>query len=162
MEGIVIFNTEWGWCGVAATEAGVSRVILPQPTRIAALRLVESERAGNVPLAEAAAEQLGEYIQRRSREFTVPVDISALPAFTRRVLAACATVPWGTTLSYGELAAEVGSPQAARAVGQAMGRNPVPLLIPCHRVIRGDGELGGFGAGVAMKRRLLALEGIVL
>jgi len=159
IDGLVVFPTTWGWCGVAATATGVSRVILPQPTRQPVWRLLAGESGRNAELAEVAAQQLRQYFQRRRRHFTVPVDISALPAFSRRLLAACATIPWGDTRSYGQLAAQVGLPGAARAVGQALGRNPVPILIPCHRVIRADGSLGGFGAGLEMKRRLLELEG---
>ena len=162
IEGTAVFCTEWGWCAVAATDGGVSSVTLPQPKRATALVLIRREPAGNAALAETAAAELGQYFRRRRRQFTVPLDISALPAFTRRVLAACAAIPWGTVLSYGQLAAQVGSPHAARAVGQAMGRNPVPILIPCHRVVRSDGTLGGYGGGLAVKRQLLALEGISL
>ena len=161
-DGTVIFRTSWGWCGVTATAVGVRQVILPQPNRLAALQCLGNKLPGNAPLAEAAAQQLQEYFQQRRRKFTVPVDISTLPTFTQRVLAGCAAIPWGTTRTYGQLAAQVGRPGAARAVGQALGRNPVPILIPCHRVIRADGGLGGFGAGLEMKRRLLELEGITL
>ena len=137
-------------------------MVLPQPTRLAALRSIQGELAENVPLAETAAQELREYFQQRRREFTVSVDISALPAFTRRTLVACATIPWGAVVSYGQLAAQIGAPRAARAVGQAMGRNPVPILIPCHRVIAAEGSLGGYGAGLALKKRLLQLEGVAL
>ena len=145
-----------------ATEAAVTRVILPQPSREAVVCLLADQPAAAGQMAQAAAEQLAEYFQQRRRQLTVPVDISSLSAFGRRVLAACATIPWGATRTYGELAAQVGCPRGARAVGQALGRNPVPILIPCHRVISTDGTLGGFGAGLAMKSRLLGLEGVVL
>jgi len=75
---------------------------------------------------------------------------------------ACARVPYGTTASYADLARAVRSPRAARAVGQALGANPLPILIPCHRILASDGSLGGYGGGLAMKRGLLALEGISL
>ena len=162
IQGTIVFHTSWGWCALAATEAGISSVILPQPNRLAALRAIEGEPAGNAPLAETAAQELREYFQQQRREFTVPVDISALPAFTRRTLVACATIPWGAVVSYGQLAARIGSPRAARAVGQAMGRNPVPILIPCHRVIAANGSLGGYGGGLGLKTRLLRLEGVVV
>jgi len=147
---------------VAATATAVSGVVLPQPTREAAGEQMESVVTGGPRLAKLAAAELAEYFAGQRREFSVPVDLSGLPSFTQRVLAACATIPWGTTQAYGQLAAEVGSPQAARAVGQALGRNPVPILVPCHRVICADGSLGGFGAGLMMKRRLLELEGLAL
>jgi methylated-DNA-[protein]-cysteine S-methyltransferase len=87
------------------------------------------------------------------------VDWSAVGGFTRQVLEACATVPFGQTVSYGDLARAVGSPRAARAVGQALGRNRMPLIVPCHRVLAAGGGLGGFGGGLEMKQRLLKLEG---
>lgn len=124
------------------------------------MRQMESVPAGGPQLAELAAIELQQYFEDQRREFSAPVDLSGLPSFTQRVLAACAAIPWGTTRTYGQLAAEIGSVQAARAVGQALGRNPVPILIPCHRVICADGSLGGFGAGLEIKRRLLEWENI--
>ena len=99
-----------------------------------------------------------------------PFDLSDRPAWDRRVLAAVADIPWGRTASYGEIARRVGSPRAARAVGGAVGRNPISLLIPCHRVIAADGGIGGYGGDwwgsreerLAMKRSLLAREGVAM
>ena len=85
------------------------------------------------------------------------VDLAGLPGFTRRVLGAARAIPAGTTITYGELARRAGSPRACRATGQAMARNPVPLVIPCHRVVAASGR-GGYAGGPAMKARLLALE----
>jgi methylated-DNA-[protein]-cysteine S-methyltransferase len=109
-------------------------------------------------MARRALKEITEYLGGERREFATPVDWRGWPAFTRQVLETCARVPYGTTVSYGELARRVGSPRAARAVGQALGRNPVPLIVPCHRVVRADGGLGGFGGGPALKGRLLELE----
>jgi methylated-DNA-[protein]-cysteine S-methyltransferase len=111
------------------------------------------------PLDRETARQLREYFAGARRAFDLPV-AAALPPFTGRVLAAVERIPFGTTRSYGEVAATVGSPRAARAVGQAVGSNPLPLLIPCHRVLAAHGRLGGFGGGLAWKRFLLELEGI--
>ncbi len=104
--------------------------------------------------------QLRDYFDGRSVEFDVPVDFSPLSPFQRKVLSACAEIGYGRTMTYGQLARRIGSPHAARAVGGALARNPIPLVIPCHRVIAGDGSLGGFSApqGVTLKRRLLDLE----
>jgi methylated-DNA-[protein]-cysteine S-methyltransferase len=88
-----------------------------------------------------------------------PVDLAGLPAFRRRVLTALRKVGRGQTISYGALAARVGSPGAARAVGSACANNPVPLWVPCHRVLACGGKLGGFSGGLDVKRVLLALEG---
>ena len=84
--------------------------------------------------------------------------LSGLPEFTRQVLQATRRIPYGKLRTYGEIAREIGRPKAARAVGQALKRNPIPLLIPCHRVVGAKGNLGGFSAGIAWKMQLLALE----
>ena len=89
-----------------------------------------------------------------------PVDLAGLPAFRRRVLVALRKVGWGERTSYGELATRIGSPGAARAIGNACGGNPVPLWVPCHRVLASGGKLGGFSGGLDVKRALLRLEGI--
>ena len=92
----------------------------------------------------------------------VELDLKEMTSFQQRVLGKCREISYGRTLSYGELARRVGSPRAARAVGSVMGKNPVPLVVPCHRVIGGEGNLGGYSApqGIAMKHRLLKLEGV--
>ena len=111
------------------------------------------------PLDLEARRQLVDYFAGRRREFDLPV-APDLPRFTGAVLGAVARIPYGATRSYGEIAAAVGSPKAARAVGQAVGSNPLPLLIPCHRVLAAQGKIGGFGGGLPWKRFLLGLEGI--
>src|SRR4051812_34124875 len=102
--------------------------------------------AGEAALVEAARE-LSEYFAGTRRAFSVPLDLSGATAFDRRVLAAIAAIPYGETRTYGQLARELGNAGASRAVGHGCGRNPVPLLIACHRVVRADGGLAGFGAG---------------
>ncbi len=104
--------------------------------------------------------QLRDYFAGRRVAFDVDVDLTGLTSFQQRVLEACARVDYGERVSYGELARRVGRPNAARAVGGALARNPVPLAVPCHRVVAGDGSLGGFSAeqGLALKRKLLELE----
>lgn len=112
------------------------------------------------PLLDAAEAQLHEYFARTRRTFDLPLDPRGT-AFELRVWAALRTIPYGETRSYGAIAA-IGNPQAARAVGMANHRNPLPILIPCHRVIGAYGSLTGYAGGLAAKRRLLALEGITL
>ncbi|MFH1888207.1 MAG: MGMT family protein [Pseudomonadota bacterium] len=86
------------------------------------------------------------------------LDLSGVSPLARKVLAACSKIPWGQTASYGELAGRIGRPKAARFVGTALSQNPFPVFIPCHRVVRRDGSLGGFGGGVDLKERMLRLE----
>ena len=103
-------------------------------------------------------EQLDGYFAGRRQRFDLPLAPSGT-AFQRKVLAALQAIPYGETRSYKEVAAAIGKPRAVRAVGAANGRNPIPIIIPCHRVIGSDGSLTGFGGGLAAKRALLALEG---
>ena len=111
------------------------------------------------PLAREAARQLGEYFRGTRTAFDLPYRLD-LTGFTAEILHAVARIPSGMTLSYGEVAAIVGRPRAARAAGQAVGANPLPLLIPCHRVLAARDHLGGFGCGLDVKRALLRLEDI--
>ncbi len=106
---------------------------------------------------EHAREELGEYLGGRRTFFTVPMDLE-VPAFQAKVLAAADRVPFGEVASYAELAQRIGHPRAARAVGNALGANPVPIFLPCHRIVRGDGTWGHYAFGPALKTRLLALE----
>ena len=109
-------------------------------------------------LAEQAREELSEYFQGRRVFFSVPVDLSGCPVFQRQVLEETDRIPFGETRSYSEVARRIGHGRASRAVGTALGRNPIPFIVPCHRVLRGDGTLGGYGFGLPMKNRLLHLE----
>lgn len=103
--------------------------------------------------------QLDEYFARRRRTFTVPVDLRLTRGFRRQVLEATARIAYGTTASYGQVAAAAGSPRAVRAAGTALATNPVPILVPCHRILRSEGALGGYIGGPDAKRTLLDLEG---
>jgi methylated-DNA-[protein]-cysteine S-methyltransferase len=129
-----------------------SRILLkfgdPQGTNV-----VEEE----TDLHREAFRQLAEYFQGMRRSFQLPLDLDGSP-FQLKVWSALLEIPYGETRSYGEVAASVGVPRAARAVGQANGRNPLPIVVPCHRVIAADGSLGGFGSGLDIKRMLLELE----
>ncbi|WP_406001523.1 methylated-DNA--[protein]-cysteine S-methyltransferase [Streptomyces sp. NBC_00829] len=119
-----------------------------------------AERADGL-LAEAIR-QLEAYFAGGLREFDLPLDWSLSGGFNRQVLRELAEgVPYGAVVGYGDLAARVGQPGAAQAVGTAMGSNPLPVVVPCHRVVETDGGLGGFGGGLETKRKLLALEGVL-
>ncbi|MET9110483.1 methylated-DNA--[protein]-cysteine S-methyltransferase [Streptomyces zhihengii] len=127
-----------------------------------------AERLGAEPVAETGVRlaepirQLRAYFGGGLKEFDLPLDWSLSGGFNREVLRELlAGVPYGTVVGYGDLAARVGQPGAAQAVGAAMGSNPIPVVVPCHRVVETDGGLGGFGGGLETKRRLLALEGVL-
>ncbi|MFF4184232.1 methylated-DNA--[protein]-cysteine S-methyltransferase [Streptomyces sp. NPDC001691] len=111
---------------------------------------------------EEPIRQIESYFAGGLREFTLPLDWSLSSGFNRQVLRELAAgVPYGAVVGYGDLARRVGQPTAAQAVGAAMGSNPLPVVVPCHRVVESGGGLGGFGGGLETKRRLLALEGVL-
>jgi methylated-DNA-[protein]-cysteine S-methyltransferase len=108
---------------------------------------------------QRAIVELEAYFQGQLSQFTVPIDLRSVTDFTRRVLLATRSIPFGQLKTYGDIASVIRSPLAARAVGGALGRNPIPIIVPCHRVIAHGGKLGGFTGGLAKKRALLAIEG---
>jgi methylated-DNA-[protein]-cysteine S-methyltransferase len=114
---------------------------------------------GTAEVLRAAADQLEEYFSGKRTRFDLPVDLDGTP-FQKEVWLALADIPYGETVSYAELANMVGRPNAYRAVGQANGANPVPIVLPCHRVVASGGGIGGYGGGLDLKRRLLAIEGV--
>lgn len=125
------------------------------------LRFIVDEIGADLPpVTGLVAEEVQAYFAGSLRAFSIPVDLSGASAFTRMVLEATATIPYGTTTSYGDIARMIGMPGATQAVGNALGANPVPIVIPCHRVIRSDGSMGWFTGGPQVKRALLRLEGI--
>jgi methylated-DNA-[protein]-cysteine S-methyltransferase len=109
-----------------------------------------------------AAEELEEYFRGRRSAFDVPLDWGAMPPFRRAVLEATASVPFGHVDTYAGIARRIGQPKATRAVGNALGHNPIPVIVPCHRIIRSDASLGGYTGGLDIKERLLELEGVTL
>ncbi|OEV13485.1 methylated-DNA--[protein]-cysteine S-methyltransferase [Streptomyces nanshensis] len=120
------------------------------------------EASAAASVLEHAATELSSYFAGGLREFTVPLDWSLSGGFNERVLRELlASVPYGVTAGYQDLADRVGEPGAARAVGMAMGSNPLPVVVPCHRIVESRGGLGGFGGGLETKRTLLALEGLL-
>ncbi|HEU5393174.1 MAG TPA: methylated-DNA--[protein]-cysteine S-methyltransferase [Candidatus Methylomirabilis sp.] len=141
---------------ITATEMGLTGIhLLPEAAPTPAVT------GSGRRWAERAAAELREYLAGERAFFDVPWDLRALPAFSRRVLEVTARIPFGDVRTYAEIARAIGAPRASRAVGNALGSNPVPLVIPCHRVIRGDGTTGGYGLGPDLKPRLLALEASV-
>ena len=150
---------------VAATDRGVVRVayidehvgreeVLEDLARRVSPRVLEAPAR-----LDDARRQLDDYFGGRRAEFDLPVDLSLVAPFTDRVLTRTAAIPPGQVLTYGEVATEIGHARAARAVGNALGSNPIPIVVPCHRVVRSGGGLGGYTGGVHRKKHLLGLEG---
>ena len=125
---------------------------------IRAERLEKPATAAARRLAERAREELSEYFEGKRAFFSVPVDLSEAPEFQRKVLAAARRIPFGEVRPYAWVAQRIGHPRAVRAVGTALGRNPVPFIVPCHRVLQTGGGLGGYLFGTDVKSRLLSLE----
>lgn len=159
------FETPFGSTYAALTGAGLARVSWRESEPTAFVRGLEASFAGRPVVHDRrgvaeAGRQLNEYFAGRRTRFELPLDLRSVSDFDRRVLAVVREIPSGGVLTYADVAHRIGNPSAARAVGNAVGRNPVPIVVPCHRVIRSDGSLGGYsGGGVGFKRRLLALEG---
>ncbi|GED87655.1 methylated-DNA--[protein]-cysteine S-methyltransferase [Streptomyces sp. 6-11-2] len=130
--------------------------------RLASRLGTEPVEAPDSPLLAEAIRQVRAYFAGERQDFELPLDWSLISGFNRQVLRELASgVPYGTVVGYGDLADRVGQPGAAQAVGAAMGANPLPVVVPCHRVVESDGGIGGFGGGLEVKRRLLALEGVL-
>lgn len=162
------FDTAFGVCGVRWRETGVTRLALPQSDAIKTeerLRPDGRQRADDAspPLAIARlVAEIQRYFMGEEIDFSaVAVDVQERNDFERGIYAAARAVGFGYTVTYGELARRAGAPGLTRETGQALGRNPVPLIVPCHRIVAANGKLGGFSApgGNATKERMLALEG---
>ena len=161
-----IFETESGWVGIVASERGVCHVTLPQPSPDQCV----AELGADLDAADSSPERLAALRRKVQRYFTgervdfddVPLDVDDAGPFLKAAWQATRSIPWGETRSYQWIATQAGRPRAPRAAGQAMARNRVPIIVPCHRVIASDGTLGGYGSGASglpLKRRLLAMEG---
>jgi methylated-DNA-[protein]-cysteine S-methyltransferase len=158
-----IFNTTWGYFGLVADKKGAIRTILPCPNRktvekclLAGLNNPQFDKNLLKPLQK----QIIAYFAGKPARFDASIVLDGLSPFARKVLDACRKIPASKTVSYSQLAGMIGKPRASRAVGSALARNPIPLIIPCHRVVHSDGSLGNFSAfgGTSTKKKLLALE----
>lgn len=162
--GVTVCQTAYGWVGVAWSDRGLVALTLPEASEVAALSRLpagSAQRPAATPGLDIAilCEKLQAYFERDVVDMDEPLDSTIGTQFQRRVWAITRDIPRGQTRTYSQIARQAGSPRAARAVGQSMARNPWPIVVPCHRVLGSDGSLTGFGGGVAMKRRMLQLEG---
>lgn len=167
--GFALFETAIGPCGIAWDGRGTIRAVQLPSTSAPATgtrlrrRCPEAVEAVPPPAVQDAIDRITALLRGEPRDLSgIPLDMADLPPFHRRVYEVARTIPPGATLTYGAVAARLGEPpMAARDVGEALGANPFPLLVPCHRVTAADGRLGGFSApgGAATKRRLLRIEG---
>lgn len=162
MLSFAIYETDWGSFGCVVHGDRLVATYLPASHRFILARIREEwpeavEKKNLLPRLRKSVEA---YFSGRAASFDVQLDLSHRTPFHRRVLQTCHRIPYGETASYGDLARAAGRPQAARAAGQAMAFNPIPLVVPCHRVLRSDGAVGGFTSpgGPKTKRRMLRLE----
>jgi methylated-DNA-[protein]-cysteine S-methyltransferase len=159
-----VFKTAWGHFGLLCSADSLRRTVLPLPNRAAArdALLADGDAPFEKDLARDLQDRIVAYFEGETGDFSTDpaVDLPGCAPFARNVLTACRQIPFGQTTSYAQLAAQAGRAQAARVVGTTMARNPVPLIVPCHRVVRSDGRLGGFSAfgGTNTKQRLLLHE----
>jgi methylated-DNA-[protein]-cysteine S-methyltransferase len=149
---LVLAATPAGLVSVAFTDGEIDAA-LERLARIVSPRVLRSARRLDEPRRE-----LDEYFAGRRRTFDLQLDRHLTRGFVRRVLDATARIPYGSVSTYGRVAAEAGSPRGSRAAGNALGANPIPIIVPCHRVLRTGGELGGYGGGPERKRLLLETE----
>jgi methylated-DNA-[protein]-cysteine S-methyltransferase len=161
---IAVFSTEIGWMGLVGRENRVEQLVFGHSSANDVWRKLSTATSNEFAETDwhpNLRRMLESYAEGKVTDFSeIEVDLPRMTAFQERVVAELRTVPYGHTLTYGELAARAGSPKAARAVGSVMSHNRIPLIIPCHRVVGSAGSLGGFSApkGVAFKKQLLALE----
>jgi len=155
------FDTNFGWVAVLASARGLLRIILPQDLLQDARELL-GERINHATWSphdfEDLMGRLRSYFKGHRMDFPDKLDLSGTTTFQRKVWEATRLIPYGETRSYSWVASQIGKPSAVRAVGQTLGRNPLPIIIPCHRVLGSDGKLCGFRGGLQMKRYLLSLE----
>jgi methylated-DNA-[protein]-cysteine S-methyltransferase len=167
-QGFTLFDTAVGRCGIAWGACGILGVQLPErhEDRTRARLMGRYPDAAEIPAppdVQGAIDDIVALLRGEKRDLSaIPLDMERVPTVQRLVYAVARTIPAGETLSYGDIAARLGDPAAARDVGEAMGQNPFPLIVPCHRVLASGGKVGGFSAagGVTTKLRLLGIEGV--
>lgn len=159
-----IWQVDWGWMGALGDEKGLAYLTLPRQSQEVVHRELREHSAGepveNAGIFAVLRRELDRYFGGEPVDFSsIPLRWDLVTPYQRKVLAKAREIPYGETRSYKWLAAAVGNPRGARSVGQALAHNPWPIIVPCHRVIGANGHLTGYGGGLPMKERLLALEG---
>lgn len=165
--GYTLFETALGSCAIVWSNSGIAGIELPEPSVAGTRRSVAERHPGAVeaeppPDVRKASEAIARHLAKGAADLSwIRLDMDRLSPFARRVYEEARAVPAGATVSYGGLAERLGRPRAARAVGQALKRNPFAVVVPCHRVVAAGGGIGGFsaGAGTDTKRRILEIEG---
>ena len=152
---LTVFVTPRGLAGISYADEPIEQQLEEVASTISPRVMAAPERTDRV------RRQLDEYFAGERRRFDVPVDWRALHGFREQVLRATARIPFGQVSTYREIATEAGSPNAYRAAGNALGSNPIPIVVPCHRVLHAGGGLGGYTGGLERKRYLLRLEGVL-
>lgn len=166
-KGFALFDSPIGTCGVAWSARGIAGLQLPEPTAEATRarlrrRWPDAVESPPPPGVGRALERVLALLNGAPADLAdIPLDLEATPDFHRKVYEVARTIPPGRTMTYGEIARSLGVPHDSREVGQALGRNPVAIIVPCHRVLGADGRMGGFSAngGISTKRRMLEIEG---
>lgn len=167
VRGFALFDTPIGTCGLAWSGTGIVALQLPEATAAGTRARLQRRWPGaqeTLPPANVrdVIARVQELLKGKAVELgDIQLDLDAVPEFHRRVYEVARTIPPGHTMTYGQIARQLDAPQESREVGQALGRNPIAIIVPCHRVLGADGKMGGFSAvgGVATKRRLLEIEG---
>lgn len=152
-----VFDIGGSWVGILGSPSGLRRVIWGEPSEKQALISLNVNGAAKGQYADLVR-RFKDYFASKRVDFTDKLDLSGGTPFQCAVWQAARLIPYGKTQSYGWIARKIGQPGAARAVGNALGKNPLSIIVPCHRVIAGDGTLGGFTGGLKYKKQLLALE----
>lgn len=159
---ITVFETHLGWMGIRCSLFGLQRIVLPCHSRSEVLEQIAESCSPawseDFFLCQKIAVQMKDYLEGKQIEFHCLLDLRGLTMFTKRVLKVVRAIPYGQTRSYSWIAGALRLPGGARAVGQALAKNPLPIVVPCHRVINSDGSLGGFSGGIELKKYLVELE----
>ncbi len=159
---LIIDSTVWGWIGLAVSGEGLAGLVLPRPSREQArCRLVEAWPdgvEGDAGESGALLVKLRRYFEGGVVRFDERLDLTKYPTFYQEAWQVVSSIPYGETRTYAQVAVMAGCPKASRAVGNAMAANPLPIIVPCHRVVRSDGTLGNYADDPNMKKRLLQME----